>query len=292
MIGTGIVARPRLHVSELRALGPEAAFATGNRVIAATINSLDQLVLAAVTGTVVAAYYNLGKRLETTFVTVANSFTTVLFQPLFARSTGSDLARVVRMGLLTILITCGLPAAIVATNGTAIVTLLFGAQWQAAAAVASLLALSGLARGVGMVPGALLSISGRNRELLATSIVSAMGSLAIVAVLGPVSLSACAAALAAKNGAISLWLGVLTRREAGSAIQRYVIDILLPFLVLLGAIAVLQSIAEGSSDGTPPQLVPILISGLTASFLGGLFVIYRRSTDTAAGPIDAASAGS
>ena len=285
MIGAGSVARPRLHRSELKALGPETGYATGNRLIAAAINSLDQLVLAAVAGTVFTAYYSVGKRLETTFVTVANSFTSVLFQPLFSRSSGADLARAVRRGLLTVLITCGLPAAVVATNGRLVVTFLFGHQWQGAAVVASLLAVSGLARGIGMVPGALLSVSGRNRELLTTSIVSAAGSLAIVAALGPISLAACAATLAFKNAALSLWLGVLTRQEAGSALRRYVLELLLPFAVLVAAITFVRMLVIGGTAIAPPHLISMLLPIVAAAVLAAAVLLSRRiSTAPAGGP--------
>ena len=50
----------------------------------------------------------------------------------------------------------------------------FGPQWVNAAPVAAVLALSGFARAIGFVPGALMSVSGHNRELLITSAVSAV----------------------------------------------------------------------------------------------------------------------
>ena len=260
-LGSGLMARPRLHRDCMRRMRREAAMSTGVRLVAASINNLDQLVLAPLVGSTQLAFYNLGKRLETTFVTAGGSFSSILFQPLFAREDGAGRDAAVRRATLVLTVVCGLPAAVVAVNSRSIVPLVFGRQWLHAAPVAALLAATGFARAIGFVPGALLSVSGRNRELLVTSVVSAISGLLLVAGLAPVGLPLCAAALGLKNVAIVGWMAWLTRDQAPRPVRSYTLDVLIPFGMMLGVAALGRWI---SADGIEPQ-TPI---GATLLVLG------------------------
>ena len=155
-------------------------------------------------------------------------------QPLFALDDAAGRAAGVRRALLVLTAVCGLPAAVVAINCRSVVPLVFGRQWLDAAPVAGLLAANGFSRAVGMVPGALLSVSGRNRELLVTSVVSAVSGLLLVAGLAPHGLVPLAAALFAKNAAIVAWMAWLTRDQAPRPLRSYGADVVRWYLARVG----------------------------------------------------------
>ncbi len=268
VIGAGALARPRLHRACLDRLRAETLFSTGNRALAASINSLDQMLLAPLAGDTGLAYYNLGKRLETTFVTVANSFSSILFQPLFARGNAAARAQATRRALAVLVLTCGVPAATIASNSAAIVGLVFGRQWLPAASVALLLAGNGFVRAIGMVPGALLSVSGRNRALLHSSIGSAAAGIVLVAALAPFSLVACAAGLVAKNIAIVGWMAWLGREEAAAPRRTYLREVALPGVLMLAA-AILARHASGASQDLAHALASVAASATAALLCGG-----------------------
>ena len=282
-LGGGLIARPRLHRDCVRRMGREASMSTGVRLVAASINYLDQVVLGPLVGSTELAFYNLGKRLETTFVTAAGSFSSILFQPLFARQDAGGREAAVRRAMLVLTVICGLPAAIVAVNARTVIPLVFGHQWLDAAPVAGLLAVNGFVRAVGFVPGALLSVSGRNRELLLTSVVSAVAGLVLVACLAPFSLPLCAAAIALKNAANVGWMAWLTRDQAPRPLRSYAADVVIPFAVMV-AVAALGRWTGGSgvAPGSPvAALLLVLRSAVPAgvwclAFLGFCFAAPLR----------------
>ncbi len=274
-LGGGLLARPRLHRDCLRRMRREAGMSTGVRLVAATINNLDQVVLAPLVGSVPLAFYNLGKRLETTFVTAANSFSSILFQPLFALDDAAGRAAGVRRALLVLTAVCGLPAAVVAVNCQSVVPLVFGRQWLEAAPVAGLLAANGFARAVGMVPGALLSVSGRNRELLLTSVVSAVTGLLLVAGLAPVGLAPLAAALFVKNAAIVAWMAWLTRDQAPRPWRTYGADVVLPFGLMLAVAALGRVLTAAPAPTAWGELLLVARSGIPAGLWCLAFLAFR-----------------
>lgn len=271
--GDGLLARPRLHPDYVRRLRRETLLSTGNRILAASINYLDQMSIAPLAGKLDLAYYNLGKRLETTFVTVANSFSSILFQPLFAAQGALCQQKATRRALFVLSVVCGVPASTVFSNSHAVVGLIFGRQWLAAAPVVGWLSLNGFVRAVGMVPGSFLSVSGRNRDLLITSIVSAAGSLVLVFVTAGYSILLCTMALLAKNAAIVGWMAWLSCREARQPALTYATTTLIPILLMIAASATVAAMMPLTASATLVRTVAVLcLSGLAALVVGSAWI--------------------
>ena len=271
--GHGLLARPALHRDCLDRLRREMLLSTGNRTLAATINYVDQMVLAPLAGNVGLAYYNLGKRLETTFVTVANSFSAILFQPLFAADGILTKQKATLRALFLLTLICGVPAAVVFSNSRAVVGLLFGHDWLAASRVVGWLSLNGFVRAIGMVPGSFLSVSGRNRDLLVTSVVSALGSLALVAALAPSSVALCAAGLVAKNAIIVGWMAWLGRRDSGRPGLTYAVAVIIPLIAMTAAASAATVLLPAGLGAGPLRVVLTLAcAGAGAACCGGLWI--------------------
>ncbi len=271
--GRGLMARPILHRDCIGRLHREMLLSTGNRALAATINYVDQMILAPLAGDTPLAYYNLGKRIETTFVTVANSFSAILFQPLFAvDGVLSKQKATVRALFLTTLI-CGIPAAVSFSNSSTVVGLLFGHSWLAASPVVGWLSLNGFVRAVGMVPGSFLSVSGRNRDLLVTSVASALGSLALVAAFASSSIALCAASLVVKNAVIVGWMAWLCRRDTGRPALTYVVAVIIPLTAMTAAASAATVLLPTNLVSGPLRAVLTLAcSGAGALCCGGLWI--------------------
>lgn len=264
VLGTGALARPRLHRDCLRRLRREAGLASIVRLVAATNAYVDQILIAAMLDTLRLAWFNLAKRAETTFITTASAFSSILFQPLFATRQGRARGPVLGKGLAMLTLLCGLPAIFTAVNHTALVGLVFGRTWLPAAPAVALLAISGLLRALGSVHGALLSVSGRNAALAALSSVSALAGIATVLLTAPHGVVWCAAGLALKNLAVTGGLAASTRRDAPELPRLYLRDVLLPLTVMTGA-----AIA-GRSLGTallPGSSMLSAFAGMTVSLL-------------------------
>ena len=235
-VGTGTFARPRLHRDCLRRMWPETWRASAIRLVAAVNNSLDQVVVAGLLGGLRLAYYNLAKRIETILISAAGSFAAILFQPVFARRSATGNAQGLRRGLMVLTATCGLATAVIVATHLRLITLVFGAAWAEAAPIAACLALGGFARALGSAHGSLLSVSGRNRQLLWISLGSAVSGLALVGLLAPIGLVPCAAALAIRSAGSTGAMAWLTRRDLPGMARAYALEVGLPFgLMLVGA---------------------------------------------------------
>ncbi len=284
--GAGLLVRPRPHRDCIRRLRRETLLSTGNRTLAATINYVDQMAIAPLAGDVGLAYYNLGKRLETTFVTVANSFSAILFQPIFAVDGARSRSATVR-ALLVLALVCGIPASVVFSNSRMVVGLLFGRQWLHAAPIVGWLSLNGFVRAISMVPGSLLSVSGRNRDLLVTSLVSAAGSLVLVAGLASSSIALCAFGMVAKNAAIVGWLAWLNRQEVRQPALTYLATVIVPILLMIAAASAVRSMLPARMAAGPlHELTGLACSGLGALCLGGVWIgaAYLLLSARAPGP--------
>ncbi|NPD65146.1 oligosaccharide flippase family protein [Lichenicola cladoniae] len=283
--GSGLLVRPRFHWDCIRRLRRETLLATGNRTLAATINSVDQMLIAPLAGNIGLAYYNLGKRLETTFVTVANSFSAILFQPLFAAEGGLSKQKTTVRALLVLGLVCGIPASVVFCNSRVVVGLIFGRTWLPAAPIVAWLSLNGFVRAIGMVPGSFLSVSGRNRELLTTSIVSAIGSLALVALIASKSITLCAFSLVIKNALIVAWMAWLSRREVQQPALTYTASVLVPIVLMIGAVSAIKSMLPMDGGAGPMQeITGLLLSCVGALCCGGVamafaYLLSLRSLD-------------
>jgi PST family polysaccharide transporter len=234
-VGTGALVAPRIYADCIGDMRREAFAASIVRLVAAANNYLDQIVVAGMIGSARLAFFNLGKRVETTFITAAASFSTILFQPLFSLQATEARAAGLRNGLAMLTVICGAPAAFMVTNAPGVIHVVFGARWAEAAPVAAILAVSGLARALGSVHGALLSVSKRNHQLMWVTSVSAVSGIALVAALAPFGVSAVAAGLALKNAAMVAWMAVLTRHDFPHSLTAYGMVVFLPFAAMLAA---------------------------------------------------------
>ena len=273
VIGTGALARPRLRRDHLRRLWPEAARASAVRLVAAVNNYLDQIAVAALLGSLQLAYYNLAKRIETIFITAAASFSSILFQPLFAQR-GSGTAAGLRRGLMVLTMTCGLGAATIMATHPRLILFVFGPSWAPAAPVAAFLALGGYIRALGSAHGSLLSVSGRNRQLLRASLGSAVSGLVLVGVLAPVSLVLCAAALAFRSLCTTGAMAWLTRRDLPGLGQAYLAEVVLPFGLMLAAAWGAQQGLERllAGQGVLPTL--LILGGAGAAAAGAMLAYF------------------
>ncbi|WP_431272856.1 oligosaccharide flippase family protein [Dankookia sp. P2] len=267
-VGSGTFARPRMHRDCLRRLWPEASRASGVRLVAAVNNSLDQVLVAGLLGGLQLAYYNLAKRIETILITAAGSFSSILFQPIFARRTPGGDAQGLQRGLAVITATCGLAAALIVVTHLQLVTFVFGPSWAEAAPIAACLAMGGFARALGGVHGSLLSVSGRNRHLLRISLGSAGCGLILVVLLAPVGLVLCAAALAARSICATGVMAWLTRHDLPATGRAYVFGVGLPFGLMLSAAWGGMTLAERASAGGIPG--DGLLAGLLALAAAGI----------------------
>jgi len=231
--GTQSLARPRLDRSTLSDLLPQAWRASVVRLVAATNNSLDQALLGGMLGATSLAYFNIGKRMEAAFMTAASAFSAILYQPLFSNRPRAARPVILGRGLALASLSFGVPSALFVTNAEWFVTLLFGRAWAPAAPTASLLAVSGFARALGSVHGALLSASGRNHSLMIASLCSAISGLLLVAGLAQYGSVAIAAGLVAKNSAITAWLARLTRTDAPPLPDTYARHVAFPLIAAL-----------------------------------------------------------
>ena len=268
-IGTGVLVRPHFWLDCARDMRREAFAASVVRLVAAANNYLDQIVVAGMIGSARLAFFNLGKRVETTFITAAASFSTILFQPLFSLQGIATRAAGLRNGLAMLTLICGAPAAFMVTNADGVVQLVFGARWREAAPVAAILACSGFARALGSVHGALLSVSRRNQQLMAVTSVSATSGIALVVGLAPFGIIAVAAGLALKNTAMVGWMAGLTRRDFPRSLRAYATVVALPFAAMLaagyGAHAAGTTLLGASEPG---QTATLALSGCAVCLAG------------------------
>ncbi|MDR3536961.1 MAG: oligosaccharide flippase family protein [Acetobacteraceae bacterium] len=267
-IGTGVLVRPRLWHDCIADMRREAFAASIVRLVAAANNYLDQIVVAGMIGSARLAFFNLGKRVETTFITAASSFSTILFQPLFSLQATARAAGL-RNGLAMLTVICGAPAAFMVANAPGVIHVVFGERWAEAAPVAAILACSGFARALGSVHGALLSVSRRNHQLMWVTSVSATSGIALVVVLSPFGIGAVAAALALKNAAMVAWMAVLTRHDFPRSGSAYVLVVALPFAAMLGAsYGVHAGVAHLLGGVQGGQTAALVLSGCSVPLAG------------------------
>jgi teichuronic acid exporter len=264
VLGTGALATPRFHRDAARSMARETGMSSALYVLRAATDYLDQVAVAAMFGGSRMAFFNLAKRGEGAFLTVASSFASVLFQPLFARHGAEDQRReAVRRGLAVLTLACGLPAAVFATNSEAVVVAVFGPAWAEAAPVAAALAVGGVARALAYVHGALLSVTGRNGPLLVWSAVSAATGIILVLATAPFGLVLCAWALVAKSVLALIWLAALTRSDAPNPGRVYALEVIAPFGLMLAGAAAGHWIALAALTRAPSALEEVLALALS-----------------------------
>jgi O-antigen/teichoic acid export membrane protein len=269
VIGTEAAARPRLHRNCFLRMRREATLATCVRLLAASANNLDQIIVAALIGSVPLAFYNLGKRLELTFVTVAGSFSAILFQPRFAQGRAERHDRDLRQGVAMLTIVLGLPAAAFISNSSFLVATVFGEQWKGASAVAAIMAAGGFIRAIGYVPGALMSVSTRNRELLLISSVSVVTGAVLVVITAPFGILWCAVALLIRHLATLGWMVAILRHEIMRPMRAYCTGLVTPFVLMLAAALAAREIIGDAATGDDVVQQILMLAG---SVVGGAAV--------------------
>jgi O-antigen/teichoic acid export membrane protein len=140
-----------------------------------------------------------------------------------------------------------------------------------------LLAIAGLLRALGSVHGALLSVSGRNRQLAIMSSVSALSGILGVVVTARYGVVWCAAALMLKNLAITMWMAVSTRRDVPHTARAYLVEVIVPVALMLSGVAGGGMLAGATiSHAAPAATIAILIASILAGACGGLICYARR----------------
>ncbi|HVI52558.1 MAG TPA: oligosaccharide flippase family protein [Candidatus Sulfotelmatobacter sp.] len=274
--GTQAAVPPAFFRPAFRAMMVEGLHASTVRLLAAANNYLDQVLIGTMVGAAAAGAYNVGKRTETVSITLASSFSSLLFQPLFAVGEPAQRRQHLRRGLACLTLVCGLPTAVVALWHQQLVPLVFGRQWADASAIVAFLCASGFARALGSVHGSLLSVSKRNRELVAYTLSSSVAGLAIVAVLGPIDIVWCVAALALKNILFLVPAGALTRNALPDVGRAYALCCVLPLLAatagsyLAGHLAI-AVLAEGAL-----KTIGILTAAVLGAVAAGAGLLWPR----------------
>jgi O-antigen/teichoic acid export membrane protein len=266
-IGTGAFVWPRWDRACFDRMAREASLATCVRFVSATINNLDQVVIGPLVGSTPFAYFNLGKRIEGTFITAAGSFGSILFQPLFARRQAGQPPQSLDRAIAVLTVVCGLPAAVFVVNASVTITHVFGEKWAPATLVVVLLTASGLIRSISTVPGSLLSVSGRNRDLLIVATGSAIAGIGLVAALARFGIAWCAGALAVKSLVTGAWLAGITRDHAPAPCRTYTLYSILPFGLMAGTALAGRCISEHfiSGNDVVATVVTLVVSGISAA---------------------------
>ena len=262
--GGDLIARPRFHRDAYRQMAREASWSTSVRFVAATVNNLDQIIVAWIAGSTSLAFFNLGKRIETTCVSIANSFVVTMFQPQFAGDSDEPRFDALRRCMLILTVICGVPVAFVLIKAHFLIRLMFGAKWLPAQTVVRLLAVSGLVRAVGYVPGALMSVSARNHKLFVVSAVSAAGTGLAALALTPSGIAACAAGLVVKNALVLVLIAYLLRDIVPRAMQAYGQAFVLPASVIISGVLLVHWVGIGwvPAGSTIGQVALLAVGGL------------------------------
>ena len=278
--GTSAVAPLSFAWGKLGEIARTSFVATQVRSLATINNFADQAISAVFVGPSLIAHYNLGKRVEIAQITAASSFSSILFQPLFARrDDDSAIAPAFQQSLRMMTLLCGLPTALFVVNAHALILQVFGPHWQEAAPVAMALALGGLARAIGGVSGAYMSVNNQNSMLRNRSIVSAVVGVSIVCLTGWIGLAAMAWLLAIKNGLITVWLGWGTRKLAPTPVFLWT-SVGLPLVFLASAWAGSAATQALVPIHTMLDLAIVMAASGVACALGAA-VAYRRELGSA-----------
>jgi PST family polysaccharide transporter len=290
--GTDLLRAPRFHRDCYREMAREGWWSTSVRFVAANVVNLDQIIVASIAGSTPLAYFNLGKRIETSFVSVANSFVSVSFQPLFARFATVPPADVMRRSLAVLTVVCAVPAACLLADGPLLVRLIFGRQWMPAVAIAQVLAVSGVVRAIGCVPGALLSVSGRNRQLFIIAVASAVATALAALLLTPFGSVWCAVGLLIKNALSVVWLAAGQRDVVPRAWRVYIGSAIIPFaLVVAGTFGVVEVASHVFGTAAVAAVAALVVgsafgSGLSLAYLAAyLHLDPRRLLTLIRGPL-------
>ncbi len=276
-IGTGATMHPRLDAAATREMAAEGARASGVRLIAVGFNYLDQLMLGTMIRPAQLGLYNLGKRIEVVAITIVSSFGQMMFQPIFATADPAHRAPHMGRGIAAISLVCGVPIVVLALYARLAVPFIFGAQWLPAATVVALLGLSGLARALGGVAGALLTVSGRNALLLRIGCWAAGISVVLIVGLARFGVEVVAAGVLARNIVFTYIQFRVTGDAKGRLLALFMRNCFLP-LMAVGVAAAAAGLAVDAETGIATQLavLAVLISAGLAGAGVGIAILYPR----------------
>jgi O-antigen/teichoic acid export membrane protein len=179
--------------------------------------------------------------------------------------------------MLTIVL--GLPAAAFVPNSLLLVTTVFGPQWKDASTIAAVMAVAGFIRAIGYVPGALMSVSIRNRELLVISLISVLSGAGLVVVTAPYGILWCAVALLIRHLVSLGWMAATLRTEATRPVRTYVASLAAPFLLMMtGTLIGRWIIGDAATGHGIVQQFSMLTGSIASGAAMGMayFAIYFR----------------
>ena len=179
--------------------------------------------------------------------------------------------------MLTIVL--GFPAAAFIANSSYLVGNVFGEQWKGAAAVTAVMAVVGFVRAVGYVPGALMSVSVHNRQLLTISFISVAAGDGFRRGGGSLGVLWCAVALLVRHLGSLGWMAATLRSEATHTVRTYTTGLAVPFLLMLaGTLAGRWLIGDAATgQGIARQFLLLAGSIAAGTAVGaGYFIYYLR----------------
>lgn len=276
-IGTQASKAPRLDRSATREMAAEGARASGVRLTAVGFNYLDQLMLSTMILPAQLGLYNLGKRIEVVAITIVASFGQMMFQPIFATAEPQHRAPHLGRGIAAISLVCGVPLVVLALHARLAVPFIFGAQWLPAATVVALLGLGGFARALGGVAGSLLTVSGRNAQLLRIGFWAAGVSVVLILGLAPFGVTAVAGGILARNIVFSWVQFHVTGDAKGRMWGLFLRNCFLPLIaVALASVAASMAVAALLGVATPLAVLGVLAAAGLAGGGVGVALLYPR----------------
>lgn len=276
-VGTNALVRPGFDGARIREMATQGWRASGVRATNAFQNYFDQVLLSHMLLPTALGGYNLGKRLEVVCMTLAGSFSQLMFQPGFARAqTSEERTKWMARGVAAISLVCGVPVVVLLVCNKLAIPFVFGNQWAGAALVAALLALAGLIRSYGVVAGALYTVTGRNGRLLAISGFAAVTSLVLVFLFARYGVLAAAMIVPARALGITAMQFVFSGLSLRHIARFLVLNSALP-LVAIGIAASVSQWLLISWLGTQ-SLVSVFVILAGTGCIGGLvgFAMLRR----------------
>lgn len=266
---------PTFRFAALSGLLREAAYASMVRFVGAANSYADTLVIAFFLTPAVVGAYNLGKRIETILISASNSFSMMLYQPVFAQGDQAERKRVTEASIRITTLLFGFPVVLFIVFDDLLIRWAFGARWVDAAPACAVLALSGLFRIYGSIHGSMLSVRSRNLTLLAYAFASAVSGLSAVAALAGYGLLWVASGIAVKNAVFGAIIIALTRHLTSTFYGVYFRHVILPLGAGLAlAVAVQRVCAEWLGANPHAEVLQVVVSTMAVG--SGAMLLYAR----------------
>lgn len=276
--GTGAMMRPGFFPHCFAQMRKQAVWSSGVRFAGGVNSYLDQLVIGRTFSALSLGQYNLGKRMEVSIMTLASSLSQILWQPAFARARIDQRQDELGKALASVALVCGVPVLALAVTADRAVPVLFGRHWAGAAPVVALLALSGLARAINSVGGAMFAVTSRNGMLLWLSLLAAGMNFLIIIGFAPYGLVFTATAIVVRNFLHAL-LTMSLLAEVRPAVPRLVFaNLLAPLGLVLALMLALSRAMAWLPAPAEPLLNDLYAIAVVAGggAVAGLLLLLRR----------------